>query len=142
MKESGERRDPRRQGRAHQVLAVAVLLMMVSGAGQIGNGISGGGQGWSHGFALMIFGPALYLVTTRGAVGQQGGWGFRIIQVLRRGRGALIALAILAAAASLYEGIRSALPWWHAGPWVLASCSMAMALGQRSPTVSPSNQDQ
>lgn len=139
MKESGERRNSRRQRRAHQVLAIAVVLMTVSGAGQIGNGIIGGGQGWSHGFALMIFGPALYLVTTQGAVVQQGGRGSRIIQMLRRSRGALIALAILAAAASLYEAIRGALPWWHAGPWVLACCSMAIALKQRSPLVSPSD---
>lgn len=142
MNESGDRRDSRRQRRAHHVMAIAVLLMMVSGAAQIGSGIIDGGQGWSAGFAIMVLGPGLYLLTTEGAVVQHGGPGLRIFQMLRRSRGSVIALAILAAAASLYEGIRGALPGWLAGTNVVACCCMAMALRQRSPTVSPSNQDQ
>ncbi len=139
MKESDERGDPRRQGRAHSVLAIAVLLMMVSGAGGVAYGIVDGWQGWSHGFGVMILGPALYLVATGGAVAEQGGQGSRIIQMLRRSRGAVIALAVLAvlaAAANLYEGIRGSVPWWLAVVMAAACCSMAMALRQLSSTAS------
>ncbi len=136
MKESDERVDPRRQGRAHSVLVIGVLLMMVSGAGGVAYGIVDGWQGWSHGFGVMILGPALYLVATAGAVVEQGGQGSRIIQMLRRNHSAVIALAILAAAASLYEGIRGSVGWWPAGIMVAACCSMAMALRQLSSTAS------
>lgn len=136
MKESDERWDPRRQGRAHSVLAIGVLLMMVSGAAGVAYGIVDGWQGWSHGFGVMILGPALYLVATGGAVAGQGGQVSRIIRMLRRSRGAVIALAVLAAAANLYEGIRGAVPWWLALLMAAACCSMAMALRQLSSTAS------
>ena len=136
MKESDERGDPRRQGRAHSVLVVSVLLVMVSGAGQLVRGMVDGTQGWSVGLMLVVFGPFLYLMATAPLSVQQGGAEPRVVQMLRRNHHTLIALAILAAGASLYEGVRGAVSWWFAGIMVAACCSMAMALRQLSSTAS------